>query len=218
MKTSIITIIAASQLLCCTFVAAQDLQAVSPTLPGSNVQINPYPVSNTIEGKLVTERSVYGEKIITVQHHFDGFGREVKSVSVGASPTGRDIVLERVYTCMGNKDSILYLPSVPDSLGNTLNAATRTRRFYKELFGNDPDANFPTVRTVYDRSPLNLVTATDAPGINHSYASATGHPTLINHRLNLNSDITLYADANASSFYPESNAIFTKSSDGLKKY
>ena len=218
MKTSIITIIAASQLLCCTFVAAQDLQAVSPTLPGSNVQINPYPVSNTIEGKLVTERSVYGEKIITVQHHFDGFGREVKSVSVGASPTGRDIVLERVYTCMGNKDSILYLPSVPDSLGNTLNAATRTRRFYKELFGNDPDANFPTVRTVYDRSPLNLVTATDAPGINHSYASATGHPTLINHRLNLNSDITLYADANASSFYPESNAIFTKSSDGVKKY
>ena len=103
-------------------------------------------------------------------------------------------------------------------LGNTLNAATRTRRFYKELFGNDPDANFPTVRTVYDRSPLNLVTATDAPGINHSYASATGHPTLINHRLNLNSDITLYADANASSFYPESNAIFTKSSDGVKKY
>nr|WP_195461356.1 RHS repeat-associated core domain-containing protein [Alistipes sp. D31t1_170403_E11] len=213
MKT-IIKILAASQLFCCTFVAAQDLQAVNPTLPGSTVQVNPYPISNTIEGKKITERFVYGEKNITVRHFFDGFGREVKSVSVGASPTGRDIVSERVYDCMGSGDSIIYLPSVPDSLGNTLNASLRTRRFYKQLLGNDPDANYPTIQTVYDNSPLKLKIATDAPGINHSYISSKGHPVRYNYRLNYSNTLPLNAIATTAkgfSFYPGT-------SDGVKKY
>ena len=191
MKTNLLTVIAAFLLAAVTPLAAQEPQGVGMTLPGYPGQVIPYPVSNTIEGKLVLERTYQGDKYTTTEHHYDGLGREVKTVVVAASPGGGNIVTERSLDCMG-RDSIAYLPYVPDSIGMTLaTAGARCVRFYRQLLDNDPDARFAATRTVYDNTPLDLVKFTDEPGFNHSLASASGHPIRFDYRLNYHNQISV---------------------------
>ena len=191
MKTNLLTVIAAFLLAAVTPLAAQEPQGVGTTLPGYPGQVIPYPVSNTIEGKLVLERTYQGDKYTTTEHHYDGLGREVKTVVVAASPAGGNIVTERTLDCMG-RDSIAYLPYVPDSIGMTLATANaRCVRFYRQLLDNDPDARFAATRTVYDNTPLNLVKFTDEPGFNHSLASTKGHPIRFDYRLNYHNQISV---------------------------
>lgn len=192
MKTNLsILFIVALLLAGLTAATAQTPQSLPATLPGTG-QVNPIPVSTTVTGKLITERTYQGDKYTTTEHYYDGLGREVKTVAVDASPTGGDIVSERVLDCMGRGDSILWLPYVPDSLGRTLpTPQQRVTRFYRQMLGSDPDASFAATRTLYDASPLGLAVANDQPGLNHSLASASGHPIRFDYRLNYHNQISV---------------------------
>lgn len=111
MKTNLLTVIAAYLLAAVTPLAAQEPQGVGTMLPGYPGQVIPYPVSNTIEGKLVLERTYQGDKYTTTEHHYDGLGREVKTVVVAASPAGGNIVTERTLDCM----AAIRSPTFPTS-------------------------------------------------------------------------------------------------------
>ena len=217
MKTNLsILFIAALLLAGLTAATAQTPQSLPATLPGTG-QVNPIPVSTTVTGKLTTERIYRGSAYTATEHHYDGLGREVRTVAVDASPTGGDIVSERVFDCMGRGDSILWLPYVPDSLGRTLpTPQQRVTRFYRQMLGSDPDASFAATRTQYDASPLSLAVATDQPGLNHSLASASGHPVRFDYRLNDHNQVVVRPLATAP---VAGNAVLLPArSDRVKAY
>ena len=91
--------------------------------------------------------------------YFDGLGRPMQVVSVGASPTGKDIVRPIVYDDFGRED-VQHLPYVD----NTNNGAFRSDAITKqmEFYKNDklspyPVDNKPYASNYYDGSPLNRI-------------------------------------------------------------
>ena len=104
-----------------------------------------------------------GTTFHTTKKYFDGLGRPVQSIDVGASAkNGRDVVSFVEYDNMGRSDATTYLPYVVSSAGNNgskvANPVAAQQAFYQTLLpSTDPDRNYAYAQKQYDNSPLGLV-------------------------------------------------------------
>ncbi|MGB6092159.1 MAG: DUF6443 domain-containing protein [Moheibacter sp.] len=107
----------------------------------------------------VTTIDTNTDAIRSVQY-FDGLGRSEQSVSVKATPDGKDIVTKIEYDGFGRQTKD-YLPvPVSQSNGNFINPANITGNYYQT---NYTQSVWYSEKTI-ENSPLNRVLAQAAPG------------------------------------------------------
>ena len=116
--------------------------------------------------------------------YYDGLGRPVQSIDVGASPANRDIVGFIEYDRMGRADSVSHLPYVLSNAnyGQMItNPLSGQQAYYQNKFSGDPDRNYAYSTKVYDAA--GLVSQASGPG-----ASSHDHPMLYEYRKNVSGD------------------------------
>ncbi|MGB7499575.1 MAG: DUF6443 domain-containing protein, partial [Moheibacter sp.] len=123
------------------------------------------------------EAASTNEAVITVQY-FDGLGRPEQTVSVKATPDGKDIVTKTEYDGFGRQTKD-YLP-VPasQSNGNFINPANITGNYYQT---NYTQSVWYSEKTI-ENSPLNRVLAQAAPG--DVWAKGGGHEIEFEYKTN----------------------------------
>jgi len=130
----------------------------NPTLgSASDVSVNGTPSA----GKNYVHTIVFpGTDLKSEQvNYFDGLGRAQQSVSVAASPTGKDLVKHVYYDDLG-RESRKYLPYVADTDDGSFktSAQTEVENYYKKsIKGKEAIDNYPYAETVFEESPLNRV-------------------------------------------------------------
>ena len=98
--------------------------------------------------------------------YFDGLGYQTQVISVGASPSGKNIITPIWYDQMRRDDAKAYLPyasttsSTPQPENNPFQNQSD---FYTNLYGQS-DAQFAFAEKVYEDSPLNRVQRQFTPG------------------------------------------------------
>ena len=117
------------------------------------------------EGTTVPTTGI-NDKSISVSY-FDGLGRPIQSVQVGASPNGKDLIQHIAYDDLG-RESKKFLPYVSNYAGGFYrdNAAAEQEAFYASstVPENIADDNNPWADIVFEESPLNRVLEQGAPG------------------------------------------------------
>jgi RHS repeat-associated protein len=133
--------------------------------------------------------TLYGEPIANVNksiQYFDGRGRALQTIEVGASPSGNDIVQPFAYDQFG-REVLKYLPYTPTTPAdgsyktNALNlvAGEGQIAFYAAPPGGVSVVPDPFAGTSFEPSPLNRVIEQGAPGVpwqlSTSGISGSGH-------------------------------------------
>lgn len=100
--------------------------------------------------------------------YFDGLGRPIETVSVAASPTGKDIVSQLGYDEVGRQNKS-YLPFTQSANnGAYIDGTTALVSFYTNGVANgvpvETNADYLNNQTVFEASPLNRVNAQMGPG------------------------------------------------------
>lgn len=130
-----------------------------------------------------------GSAFLVTKQYYDGLGRLVQSIDVGASAqNGKDVVSFVEYDNMGRSDTKVYLPFVAASGTNNgakiSNPGTAQQAFYQSyLPSTDPDRNYPYVQTQYENSPRNLIVKEGGYGATNNITTGK----TINHQYLLNS-------------------------------
>ena len=98
--------------------------------------------------------------------YFDGLGRPMQTVSVGASPAGNDIIQPILYDVYG-REAIKTLPYTDTKSGafrtNVTESTVNTYYNSGNLVGKVAD-NHAYIQFEFDNSPLNRVTSQTGPG------------------------------------------------------
>ncbi|MFA7616849.1 MAG: DUF6443 domain-containing protein [Weeksellaceae bacterium] len=119
--------------------------------------------------------------IINVQY-FDGLGRPEQTVSVKATPDGKDIVTKIEYDGFG-RQTIDYLPvPVSQSNGGFIDPGNITGNYYMQ---NYTQSTWYSEKT-FENSPLNRVLAQAAPG--DAWAKGGGHEIGFEYKTNTAND------------------------------
>ncbi|PWS29300.1 sugar-binding protein [Pedobacter yonginense] len=127
--------------------------------------------------------------------YFDGLGRPIQTISVQASPTGKDIIQPMAYDALG-RERFKYLPYT--EAGN--NGAYRADAlsigqpaFYTST-GDAVKTPKPFSETVFEASPLNRVLQQGAPGIiwQPSVGVDTGHVVRTDYGTNATGEVRLW--------------------------
>ena len=141
--------------------------------------------------------------VMETMAYFDGLGRPNQEISIGASPTGKDMIVGHKYDPYG-REAEMYLPYVKDQLGGNYSGSWETEQagFYDDMFLGET----PYSVTDFEKSPLNRVMKQGAPGtawqldqhpVRYDYQSNAANEVLwisIN-----NSD---FIEAGSSTYYP----------------
>ncbi|MGB6093773.1 MAG: DUF6443 domain-containing protein [Moheibacter sp.] len=151
--------------------------------------------------------------IISVQY-FDGLGRPEQSVSVKATPDGKDIVTKIEYDGFG-RQTIDYLPvPVSQSNGEFINPDNITGNYYMQTYTQNVWYSEKTI----ENSPLNRVLAQAAPG--DSWAKGAGHEIEFRYLTNTFSDFvkifkvnTAYTGFTDNGYYEEAQLYKTVTVD-----
>ena len=115
--------------------------------------------------------------------YYDGSGRLVQQVGVGASPGGKDIITPVVRDNVG-REAVNYLSFAIDGSGNyRTRAVAEQNTFFTSLYGNNPVAY--TSRR-FDNGPNDKVIEQSAPG--YSWRIDGGHTIRFSYRKNMASD------------------------------
>lgn len=107
------------------------------------------------------------DKNISV-NYFDGLGRPIQSIQVGASPTGKDMVQHITYDSLG-RESKKFLPYTSESTGGFFrdSAESELVKFYNNQLTTSTNVkadNDPWSVIEFEESPLNRVLQQGAPG------------------------------------------------------
>ncbi|MBR0313747.1 MAG: hypothetical protein IJK39_01300 [Bacteroidales bacterium] len=98
--------------------------------------------------------------------YYDGLGYPTQVISVGASPSGKNIITPLWYDPMRREDAKAYLPYASQT-SSTPQPETEPfaaqEAFYTSLYGQS-DAQFAYTEKVYENSPLNRVQRQFTPG------------------------------------------------------
>jgi len=150
--------------------------------------------------------------------YYDGLGRPVQAIQVGASPTGKDIIQPIVYDAFG-REAKKYLPYVvADNNGAFVGDAEQgCLNFYKStsIAGKIND-DMPYAETLFENSPLNRVEGQFGAGKAWHDANSSDPnkgKTKINYTTNSNYTVTSW-DENGTAFqYPTSSLYITETTD-----
>lgn len=122
--------------------------------------------SNYIRTKRYTNDSGtrYNENAV----HYDGLGREVQSVSVGAGGNGNDIIQIVEYDNMGRSDTKSYMPYTRPSLGYQMSALANSEQstYYSTKFAGDADRSYPYGQKRYEYTAATDKVVQSTPGYN----------------------------------------------------
>ena len=126
-----------------------------------------------------------GTSFLTDVAYYDGLGRPVQRIAVGASPvSGRDVVEYVEYDCMGRSDSVSYLP-FPAPAGNVgkrlPDPRTVQTAYYGQKFAGSEDRHYAYSKNTYDGA--GLLATSSGPG-----ESSAAHPVRYTYRKNVAAD------------------------------
>jgi RHS repeat-associated protein len=128
-----------------------------------------------------------------VTQYFDGLGRQLQTVSKGMGGSGKDLVIPFVFDAYG-REQFQYLPYVQQTRNNNdgkfkTDPFTSQQSFYQDNTLN-PGVAGETIyysQTDYERSPLNRILKTYAPG--NSWSKEGGnHPVENQYQVNTAAD------------------------------
>jgi len=145
-----------------------------------------YIYTYTPRTQLSNVASLPGSSISNVNRnvqYFDGLGRGMQSVDVGASPSGRDVIQPIAYDEFG-REAVKYLPytSTEGTVGSfRTNALSGTsgygnsgqKLFYAQTGSDHVTTDYPFAEMKFEKSPLSQVTEQGAPG--YSWQLGSGH-------------------------------------------
>lgn len=151
------------------------------------------PTTSIITGNKRIEKTFNGNDYTQKITYYDGLGRPIQSIDMGASPNGYDIVQLLSYDCMGRSDSVSYLPYVINSNGGikrTMGLA-ELQGFYSNLATSNSitgsqtqklDYDYAYSLKIYEKTPEGLISQESKPGFWYSANSPSGHSILISRR------------------------------------
>ena len=127
--------------------------------------------------------------------YYDGLGYPSQIISVGASPTGKNIITPIWYDPMRREDAKAYLPYTSATSSRALlesEPLERQKAFYSSLYGS-AEAAYAFTERVYEASPLNRVLREFTPGESFR-ATGTGsggndHYTAFSYQANEANDV-----------------------------
>ena len=142
--------------------------------------LNNYTGQNkTVSTEYLTSQGQSGNKKISIMY-FDGLGRELESVAVGITPSGKDLIIPFEYDIYGRKAKE-YLP-IPTSQSGGLLVDINTAKNTSSSYYGEP----AFAEKFYDNSPLNRVTLQGAPG--NSWQIGSGHEVKFGYEVNTLTD------------------------------
>ncbi|KIA92333.1 hypothetical protein OC25_16740 [Pedobacter kyungheensis] len=159
--------------------------AVSGSASESTSDYN-YIYTYTPRTQLTDVASLPGSSIPNVNRnvqYFDGLGRKMQVVDVGASPSGKDVIQPLVYDDFG-REAVQYLPySAADGVAgsfrtNALSGAggygnSAQKLFYAQNGSDHVMTDYPFAESKFEKSPLSRVIEQGAPG--YSWQPGLGH-------------------------------------------
>jgi hypothetical protein len=144
--------------------------------------------------------------------YFDGLGRLIQTVSVGASPTKKDIIQAVLYDDFGRE---IYKPLPYAAMDKTGELRDIDEVFISNLFKNTPPTGIETnssgerafLQIGYDNSPLNRVTSQTGPG-----KAWENKPVTINYLTNASGETVtgwmVNSNGTYSSFYYDPGSLY----------
>jgi hypothetical protein len=146
----------------------------------SNAVVVGKTVGNNITDITYTGSSAdkYDDAIVNITY-YDGLSRPSQSIGLSASLSGKDIVSNSTYDCMGRADAESYMPFVADQSSGVFitNPLEKQQKFYSDMFPGDADRNYAFSQKEY--GPAGLVMSQTGPGEN-----GAAHPAKFAYRLN----------------------------------
>lgn len=132
--------------------AASDPSTIQPAT-SSSMQ------TNVILGNKITEQVYNGSSYNTKISYFDHGNRLLQTISIGASPSGKDIVNFYEYDSMGRSDSVSYMSYTIASTGGTKRSdpIAEQKAFYQNLFPSEDDYNYAYSSKKYVTAPFTMV-------------------------------------------------------------
>lgn len=148
--------------------------------------------------------------------YFDGLGRPIQTVSVGASPSGNDIILPEFYDNLGREANKALLYTATKSGDFRSGVSEKTLNTYYGTSSTSPLAVVDTsayTKIGFENSPLNRVFTQNAPGVDWK-----SKPVTYNYLTNSSTDNkvgwTVTGDYTYSSFiYGASSLYITETID-----
>jgi hypothetical protein len=139
-----------------------------------------YIISNSVQSPMTSLSAANGLSASQNQRqveYFDGLGRPLQSISVQGSPNGRDLIQPVQYDSFG-RASVKYLPYVAKNAGgfyrtNAIGTGTsgtgpyigsEQQTYYTQNDNTISNTTRPYARNVFEKSPLERVVDTGAPG------------------------------------------------------
>ena len=121
-----------------------------------------------------TPASLTSAQAMQTVTYYDGLGRPNQSIEVGASPTGKDIIIPVEYDSFGRGDAKTHLPYMSTTSGGGYHSSALTEKtlFYSGKFGS-ADAARAFTENIYENSPLNRVVQQKKPGSVYTSRPAT---------------------------------------------
>ena len=155
-----------------------EMALVVPTTPSISSRINSIITRTALDGVSDMDHSGSARVLTTVQY-YDGLGRPVQAVQVGASPTGADLVGLTEYDGWGRAYRQWLPTPVADNHGGYVPGIASTA---KDFHGDTK----PYEESILEQSPLNRVLGTKHPG----YAFHE-HPTGVEYGTNTSNEVKL---------------------------
>ena len=133
-----------------------------------------------------TATDAAGTSHVDDRAYYDGLGRPLQNIAVGAAPDGKDIVSFSVYDSYG-RQADAYLPFACDASGKYLrNVAYKQDAYYKRRYGAQSTC-YPFTHTVFDAAPTNRPLTTVRPGA--EYRTGDGHAVECSYGVNAPSEL-----------------------------
>ena len=133
-----------------------------------------------------TATDAAGTSHVDDRAYYDGLGRPLQNIAVGAAPDGKDIVSFSVYDSYG-RQADAYLPFACDASGKYLrNVAYKQDAYYKRRYGAQSTC-YPFTHTVFDTAPTNRPLTTVRPGA--EYRAGDGHAVECSYGVNAPSEL-----------------------------
>jgi len=141
------------------------------------------------------KNNLSSKKRIETIKYFDGLGRPVQSIAIGASPNKKDIVTALAYDNYG-RQNITYLPYVSSNSSNgayVTNATTECTSFYSNAITGHESASNPYNEILFESSPLNREEGAKGPGAWKSKPTNIEYSTNATNLAHWNADKTAFS-------------------------
>lgn len=177
-----------------------------------------FAISGNSDNAIVTHtyRAAGGQSKISDYVFYDGWGRPLQRKNLGATPSGKDLIVPIVSDFLG-RDVKTYLPypATVSSSAYVADAVTAQNNYYKSLYGLTATNAYAYGEKRYESSGLNRLLEQGAPGDSHRLGN--NHTQRFYYGTNAANDVRRFLPATAgltlSGYYAASTLYSTERLD-----